>query len=312
MTLVMARQWDDRIIMLSDTLISDRNAPHRDIIPGQLKAIMLSHNLSVAYAGWANRALHVIREVRTAVCQGSDLHLQDVLEHLCQATNRSNGDVDFLVASHYEEPVLFKIWNGQISRGAGSYWIGDPSAASAVQRAMDSQSIREIVQKAIDSQPIRELGKWYLEEEVPLRLAFADVVRESPFPGVGGFSFTLLGSPLGHCYIGDGGFFAWDSVKLSEIDTPDYRRFEKTGTTHYQYSLTAPQQPGAGVAGVFLPQVELAYVYSPLQSDSVLRRPGVTLEGLSSEVNQIASELICSSEFTAWPISHAPAAQPWV
>lgn len=286
MTLVVARQWVDRIVMLSDTMISDRNAPRPDIIPGQLKAIVLNSKLSVAYAGRATKALHAIRDVRKTVCQGA--YLQDVLDHLYQATNRNSGDVEFLVASHYEEPALFKVWNGQISTGADWYWIGDPSGATAVQRAMGSQ-------------PIRESGKLDSKEEEELRLslAFVEVVRESTFPGVGGFSFNLLGSPQGHCYQNYGESIAWDSVKLNEIDTPEYRRFEKTGTAHYQYSVTSPQQRGAGVTGVFLPQVELGFIYSPLQFDLVLCRPGVTLEELTSEVNQRVAELKCPSEISS-------------
>jgi hypothetical protein len=277
MTLVMARQWGDRIVMLSDTMISDRNAPRSDIIPGQLKVIVLTRKLSVAYAGRANKALHTIREARRAACQGADL--PDVLECLCQAT--SSGDVDFLVASHHEDPVLCKIWSGERAIGANQYWIGDPSAIPAIQRAMESQ-------------PIPEFGEWGEDEkeEARLRSAFTEVIRESTFLGVGGFSFHLLGSPLGHCYQDDTGYFSWDTVKISEIDTPEYRRFQKTGTAHYQYNTIAPQQRGAGVTGAFLPQVERGFIYSPLQSDSVLRRSGVTLQDISSEVNQIAADLI--------------------
>lgn len=308
MTLVMARQWGDRIIMLSDTMICDPNEPRSDIIPGQLKAIVLSRNLSVAYAGRKNRALDAIREVRKVLCQGADLH--DVLEYLCQATNRSSGPVEFLVASHYEEPVLFKIWNGQISSGAGSYWIGDPSGVSAVQSTMNSQPIREVSERFLERvrisateagnpQSIPEISEWLPEEELRLTQAFIDVVRESSFSGVGGFSFYLLGSALGHCYQNHAGFFAWDSVRIGQIPIPEYRHFEKTGTTHYQFSLTSPPQRGAGVTGAFLPQIALGFIYSPLQSDQVFHRPGVTLEELSSEVNQIAAELICSSEFPA-------------
>jgi hypothetical protein len=281
MTLVIARQWGDRIIMLSDTMVSYYTKPRPDIIPGHLKVIVLTHKLSIAYAGDVDKALDTIRKTWRMACQGTNL--LEVLEYLRQVT--SSGDVEFLVASHHEDPVLCKIRSGERAIGANQYWIGDPSAIPAIQRATEAQ-------------PIPEFGEWGEDEkeEARLRSAFTEVIRESTFLGVGGFSFHLLGSPLGHCYQDDTGYFSWDTVKISEIDTPEYRRFQKTGTAHYQYNTIAPQQRGAGIAGAFLPQAELGFIYSPLQCDSVLHRSGVTLQDLSAEVNQIATDLICPSE----------------
>jgi hypothetical protein len=232
MTLVIARQWGDRIVMLSDTMVSYYTKPRTDIIPGHLKVIVLTHKLSIAYAGDVDKALDTIRKTWRMACECMDL--LEILEYLRQVT--SSGDVDFLVASHHEEPALYKIWSGQRATDANWYWIGDPSAASAVQRTMESQ-------------PIPESGEWYEKEEFRLFLAFTDVIRESTFPGVGGFSFCLLGSPLGHCYQDVAGFYAWDKVKLSEIDTPEYRRFKKTGTAHYEYTTFPSRQRGVGVVG---------------------------------------------------------------
>jgi hypothetical protein len=247
MTIVIARKWGDRIVMLSDTMISDRTAARPDIIPGQLKAIVLTPKLSVAYAGRAGKALDTIRKVRGAAREGADL--PDMLESLRQVTGENTEPVDFLVASHYEAPSLYKIWNGLVSPPANWYWIGDSCAADAVQRRMELQ-------------PIMKSGEWYSEEEFRLSLAFEDVVRESTFQGVGGFSFELLGSPLGHCYQNRAGSHFWGTVRSDEIDTPEFRSFEKTGTAHYQYSMTSSYR-GAGVTGAFLPQIGLGFIYSP-------------------------------------------------
>jgi hypothetical protein len=127
------------------------------------------------------------------------------------------------------------------------------------------------------------------------------VVRESAFPGVGGFSFTLLGSPFGHCYQAHAGSLSWAIVSSSDIMTPEYRRFEETGTAHYEYTMVETCR-GAGVAGAFLPQIGLGFIYSPLEPGErlepglVLRRSGVTLRALCAEVSQIAAKLVSPDE----------------
>ena len=148
----------------------------------------------------------------------------------------------------------------------------------------------------MESHPVRAFGEKQPDEEASLKYAFTEVIRESTFPGVGGFSFCLLGSPWGHCYQDIAGSFAWDKVKLSDIATPEYRRFKRTGTAHYEYSTFPPTQRGVGVAGALLAQAELGFIHSPLQYDSVLRRLDVTLQDFSAEVNQVATDLICPSE----------------
>jgi hypothetical protein len=221
MTLIMARQLGDRIIMHSDSMISDPNAPRSDIIPGQLKAIVLTPQLSVAYAGLVQKALPTIREARRMARQGTTL--RDVVEYLRQATIAHSGAVDFLVAAHYDEPVLYKIWRGNLVSGADHpYWIGNRTTASAVQRAMQEQQV-----------PADR--EWAEQEELRSSLAFTNVIRESKIPGVGGFSFNLLGSPEGHCYQDEAGYFGWDRVNVSDINTPEYQHFIMTGTAHYLY-----------------------------------------------------------------------------
>ena len=91
MTLIIARQWDDRIIMLADTMISDPAQPRHDIIPGKLKVIVLTSKLSIAYAGRSTQALDAIRKAWSIVYQDSDL--QGILEYLRHTT--SSGDVRF-------------------------------------------------------------------------------------------------------------------------------------------------------------------------------------------------------------------------
>jgi hypothetical protein len=161
MTIVIARQWGDRIIINSDTMVSDRNAARPNIIPGQLKAIVLTPKLSVAYAGRSGKALDTIRKVREAAREGADL--RDMLDSLQEATGADSEPVEFLVGSHYQAPTLYKVWEGRVSTGANWYSIGDHCAADAVMRSM------ELI-------PSRDSGRWASRDEIRFCLAFNDVV----------------------------------------------------------------------------------------------------------------------------------------
>ena len=63
MSLVMAMQFGDRICILSDSMISDSGANGQDIIPGQLKTIVLNKGASISYSGSTNKAISKIREI---------------------------------------------------------------------------------------------------------------------------------------------------------------------------------------------------------------------------------------------------------
>jgi len=62
MTFVVARKFGDRIIVFSDTMISNRGAARQNIIPGALKSIVVHRYVSIAYAGSAPVALDAVRE----------------------------------------------------------------------------------------------------------------------------------------------------------------------------------------------------------------------------------------------------------
>lgn len=111
MTIVIARQFGEAIVILSDTEISDTHSVRGNAIPGRLKAIILNDGLSVAYAGHSDPALHAIRQVPTLFCERG---LDAVLQHLGQVTNTQGLDIDFVVASHHPTAEIRRIWPGPL------------------------------------------------------------------------------------------------------------------------------------------------------------------------------------------------------
>ena len=73
MTLVMGRRFNDRLVILSDSMITHKAATKPNAIPGRLKSIILSRDMAVSYAGLANKALSIIRALLPMAYKGVDL-----------------------------------------------------------------------------------------------------------------------------------------------------------------------------------------------------------------------------------------------
>ena len=84
MTLVIGRQFFNRLVILSDTMISDEASTGTNIIPGRLKSIVLSQDIAVSFSGLANQACGTIRRLYGDVLNG--LNLPSILESLRNST----------------------------------------------------------------------------------------------------------------------------------------------------------------------------------------------------------------------------------
>lgn len=255
MTLVMARQFGDRICILSDTMISSREAPKDDVIPGQLKTIVLNDTISISYSGSVNPAIMKIREIRKEIYKG--VPLDRILETLSKFTLEKNGEVDFIVASHILTPSLYKIANGNISSKSDRYWIGDADAATRVQQEIDK-----------NTGDVEGLPDYVSQEEYKFSTAFRKLVEEHQVPNVGGVMFESIGSPYGYCYQNFSMSVAWDTIRLDDtFDEQAQRAYEKTGTECYKLALLSANQRGFAVTGAYFEQNEIGFLYSPLDSD---------------------------------------------
>lgn len=284
MTLVIGRQFFNRLVILSDTMISDEASTGTNIIPGRLKSIVLSQDIAVSFSGLANQACGTIRRLYGHVLKG--LNLPSLLESLRNSTQMFNGEVSFLLACRVPKLALYKVSDGQVNSGSDRYWIGDPRAASEVQRIMEIEE-EHIHAKLKDDE-------FFSPAEVAFTAAFMSLVLEQRIPGVGGICFNCLGSEHGFCYQNVAEMYAWDPILIGAGFDPEARRaFERTGTTHYTYSTLSSQDRGVAVTGVFFQQADLGYVYSPLDPD--LNEPTkfhpITLEELAEKVHDYGKKL---------------------
>jgi hypothetical protein len=282
MTLVVGEQFGNRLVVLSDTMIADSSSVRSNIIPGQLKTVVLSTKLSVSFAGRVSPGLGVIRTLRSQLADNFDIEM--VLESLCTETLTHNGEVEFLVASRIPSPALYKISNGQKFSGSSRYWIGDPEGASTLQRIIDTDYNLTI--------PDQE---HCTAAESKLWLAFMDLVSERQTPGVGGLPVFCLGSPEGFCYQNHAGTYSYGIVNIPETKEQQELRLslERTGIgPSYSYAVTTSPHRGTATIGGFFPQADTGYLYSPIDCDQPTKFYPIDLNELQRRVNADAERWI--------------------
>jgi hypothetical protein len=289
MSLVMAMQFGDRICILSDSMISDSGTTGEDVIPGQLKTIILNNGVSISYSGSTNKAIAKIREIRRDLSER--IYFDEVLESLTEYTSDENGNVDFLVSSHVGIPKLYKIADGQIHYGLGMYWIGNEEVA---ERVLEDFGKNE---QATGEPPAHMT--W---DEYRFRQAFKNALSGNDLPRACGLVFDCIGTPRGYRYNNHAVVRTGDRMAVDiTFESADQWTHESPGVESYSLSLVSPNGRGLAVTGAYFERSNTGFIYSPLDpyldsgGEEMLGRPEtihpVTLKGFVDEVARCASRL---------------------
>lgn len=279
----MAMQFGDRICILSDSMISGSASIDDEVIPGQLKTVVLNKELAVSYSGPADKAVGKIREVRRDLAER--VYFEEVLESLTEFTKNEGEDVDFILSSHISIPKLYKIAGGEIHYGLDTYWIGSEGAVSRV--------LKEIEKK----EPVTEaLPRGMTPEEKRFREAFRKVVSGRSEPRAGGLVFDCIGSGGGYYYNTQADVHTGGGMSIGiSFDYSPGTGYQRPGS---ELSLVSPNGRSLPLAGAYFEESRLGYIYSPLDPHMGGSRPGspeavypVTLKGFVSEVERHAARL---------------------
>jgi hypothetical protein len=280
MTLVVGQQFRDRLIVLSDTMITDPSSARSNIIPGQLKTVILCTNLCVSFAGRVGPALSAIRRIQPNLTKEGNI---EVILDILRAETARNEDIEFLVASRIPHPALYAIKAGQKYFGSDRYWLGDGRGASKLQNILDAESDIQVPEQ-----------EYCTTAEIKLRLAFLDLVCERRMPGIGGVPVFCLGSREGFAYENHAGFFGYGTVNIPETAEQQELRLalERSGMgPTYSFSVTASRHRGTATIGVFFPQAEMGYLYSPIDYDQPKKFYPISLDELQKQVTAYAARL---------------------
>jgi hypothetical protein len=279
MTIVVARKFGQRVLIVSDTMISETTAARQNIIPGTLKSIVISMDFSLAFSGNIATALDAIRETKEIYARRKNSDL--AIDKLCEMSVRSaktDQDCDFLAVRHLSTRAeLIRISGGKATVMEMGTFIGQPSVWEYLMKAERDIPLDESISRDEYSSP----------EEIRFQIA-VNSLRIAPAEhasiGVGGFIITLLCSPHGHCYSGNLGVHAWDKISIPGGLTDAQIADRASGKTEYRYRILPPSRRGVAVVGAMLDQAKLGFVYSPLSVHSI---PAAVTDATESRIRQL-------------------------
>lgn len=247
MTLILGLKTASSIWLLADTRISHPDVKQIEEIPGRLKLITLGPDICVGYAGAADLASTVIRNLPRSAS------FESIVQELRAASK--DGRIDFLVAcnSRFE---LLRIQSGDPLAIDGSIWIGDGEAGSTYE----DYELKAILPTPIESQ----LGPDRARVSRATK-AFDNLIRAHPVPTVGGILIRAGSRPDGFWFAQAATAYFPPQTIPSGLSTALY--FGGAPEGGFSYSIMAPSVPGIPIVGLYILQGRLGFVYAPLQHD---------------------------------------------
>lgn len=279
MTIAIARRFGERICILADTMITDRDQPRADIIPGQLKAIVISLQISIAYAGRVAIGIQAARICRVAVMKGGGI--AEVIEILKKHSEA--GLCEFLVVSHERGAEIFKVKAGIQSGAQEVHWVGDPNVTQRLNKIL--QMLDEATNNTLRHNPmladVRTEESRFLGTFTNLFLTSPQVTTE-----VGGLVVSLLGSPYGHCYQQHAGAYSPGPIT---IGAPPHPNALPRGGDRYAYNFLESNHRGVAIAGAFLDEARFGFIYNPLEADEPQLFRNTTMQAVIDELANLGA-----------------------
>lgn len=279
MTICVAARFDDRILIMSDTMISSREWIRNDIIPGQLKAIVLNMKMSLAYAGLVRVGILAARSCAEQLRNGAKL--SEILSILRNVSEE--GSCDFLIASHENGAQIFKISEGRVSSDQDFHWIGDPYIVARMKKQAE-ETDAAVAQTILYNPHIEDVRT----KESSFRHSFSNLLLTSPrlSAEVGGVPINLLASPFGHCYQNHAAAFSPGPISLDGTPHPEAAA---PGGDRYAFSITGAFHRGVAITSVFFDEAAVGYIYNPLEWDEPLKLVGATIERVNDKLRALGS-----------------------
>jgi hypothetical protein len=276
MTLVIARRFSERIVVVSDTMTSGEHFSKQNIVPGRLKSVVIGDHLSISYAGLADKALEIIRKAQQLFRETKcvDQILSFLSEH-------SRNGCDFILASHVVTPAMYKISNGTISKDADVFWIGNSDPIKSIRRIEDATPDQD---EPADHFPSGREERRFLS--AINRFSLQSGVEWGK--DVGGFLIVQLCSPVGYCYVGHAGVAINDGCRVPGGWTKQQLEDQASGMTKFAYNVMGSRYRGVAVVGVFLPDVKVGYVYAPTVDWQVETVSAATLKLMTIKIDSRA------------------------
>lgn len=253
MTLVIGKIVQGSLRIDSDSKITDPNiASNRNsIFSGLLKTIILHPRLCFSYAGGVDNAQEAIEEVYKL----NELTIDKVKKLLLEINKTSNYETDFLIGALENQPLLYKISNGEIVPSNQNHWIGDISGLNLFQQNFVPNL------KSTDMKHIIEVHS----------KAFEEVISSGSIESIGGFHITVHTTQRGLEYLMKMSISMGQPTSMTihgnqSIPIP----FGDAKTGAYSCSYLISNNPYQPAVGIHFPMGNFGTLYYPRLTRQIL------------------------------------------
>ncbi|MFG1426425.1 hypothetical protein [Roseixanthobacter glucoisosaccharinicivorans] len=289
MSIVIARKFGERIVIASDTMISDTDVTQTNKLPGRIKSVVIDLRISICYAGPANQSIDEIRKCKQKWDKNKSItELYEALK-ISSHVHKS----DYIIISHIDGVQIRKITNGTISNDVENAYIGD---SHIVKMIFD-------VEKNMYKDQNYDFSGFVTSDEECFRNSFLELFRKNGTlinRAVGGIAIFLLGSPYGHTYDSYATMQAWDIVYFNKPISDQQMADRASGLTQWSVNVQSTTLRGAAVVSAIITTAGIGYIYSPLESDEAIKiilpiadakNPSTILRLVQNEANARAARL---------------------
>ena len=185
MSLIVAKQVGNNILVVSDTKLSDSRLEKKYIVSndnpkdGVLKAVIISEKICVCFAGKREDARDAYKKINPKQT------VSEILETLLYYNRLFSGSTDFILCSNIDVPCIYEIKNGNIIPTSNA-WIGDHNAFEKFQNYFHRGNNNDISANSIS------LISGHVEDPFSKALNAMDcVIKDDAIHTVGGYRVSL-------------------------------------------------------------------------------------------------------------------------
>jgi hypothetical protein len=252
MTLVVARLTPAGPRIVSDLRVIDEHATRSGYTEGVLKAILLTPEVCVAFAGNVNGGVEAVRRCAEGAAGG--FNLEEAESALLDAHCAAGQETDFLIAVRRPASIS-RVRAGDIERGLPTAWIGDHAAFAEYQERYLSAPISELPPGVGNRREELEIG-------ARMSHAFGGMIRDGAIATVGEAEISITPQ--------------WDGLRYAHSATamightqqipsgvPARIQFGSAAQGGFTYTVGVPAEAGVGAVGLHFFQGRFGLLYHP-------------------------------------------------
>ena len=170
MTLIVCRQIKEKIYIVSDSKVTDKNAVRNNPLSGNLKCLILNPYLSLCFAG----NIYYAEKILELFYNNKILNLQQLVLECLKVNIESNNETDFIIASlENGNNMIIKISKKTAQQNQQNAWIGNSQAFSKFQEyyhsiksdKKESSKINQAFKSVIENERIENVSDFCLSIE---------------------------------------------------------------------------------------------------------------------------------------------------